>query len=140
MVAYNKAVYTFEHMAHPSTIYSVVYLIFIPLGHAAVSLLVFGWPEKYLFSLLSNSPIGLTALAIGAMLTAYLDRIHFEQTVEEFIRNNFTFSSMPPLADDPNHQSEFYSSLLVLVVTSIWSYVLSIYVNSPPKKSEKKEL
>jgi len=137
MYVYNTAV-THFHSVSSSTIYSILYLFFIPLGHATVSLLVFGWPERYIPSLMSNFPIGLTAIAIGGALTAYLDRIEFESRIEDFIRDNFTFSHMPARADE--EQSEFYSSIVVLVVTSIWTYVLSIYINSPPAKSDKKEL
>lgn len=115
--------------------YSIVYLIFIPIGHALVSLLVFGWPEKYFPSLMSNFPIGLTAIGIGGGLTAWLDSIEFNESVAEYIRSNYNFHSMPS-----GDEGEFYSSIVVLLVTSIWTYILSIYVNSPPEVSEKKEL
>jgi hypothetical protein len=137
MVAYNFAVDYFEKVA-ASTVYLVLYFIFIPIGHAMASVLVFGWPEKYASSLLSNFPIGLTAMAIGGALTAYLDRIDFNEIIEEWIRDNFTFSHMPPRT--AAEKSEFYSSLIVLVVTSLWTYVLSVYINTPQAKSEKKEL
>lgn len=142
MVVYNYAVAMFEHRAAVSTIYAIVYFVFIPLGHFFVSLLVFGWPERYVASLMSNFPIGLTAIAIGGLLTGYLDSMRFSDLVEEFIRDNFTFSKMPPrvAADEVDEESQFWSSLLVLIVTSIWTYVLSIYINSIPTKSEKKEL
>lgn len=142
MVAYNYAVMMFEHRVAVSTIYSIVYFIFIPLGHAFVSLLVFGWPDRYITSLMNNFPIGLTAIAIGGILTGYLDSIQFSDRVEDFIRNNFTFSKMPPrvAADEVDEESQFWSSLLVLTVTSMWTYVLSIFINSVPTNSEKKEL
>lgn len=141
MVVFNSAVVLLEHRMAVTTIYAVVYFVFIPLGHLFVSLLVFGWPERYISSLMSNFPIGLTALAIGGVLTGYLDEIHFSDRVDDFIMNHFTFHQMPPRgvsADDS--KNEFWSSLLVLVVTSLWTYVLSIYVNAAPTKSEKKEL
>jgi len=69
MLVYNYAVEYFDKIYTPSTIYSVVYLFFIPLSHLMVSLLVFGWPERYLKSLMSNFPIGLTAIAMGSALT-----------------------------------------------------------------------
>lgn len=141
MVIYNSAIFMFEHQVKVTTIYAIVYFVFIPLGHLSVSLLVFGWPEKYIASLMSNFPIGLTALAIGGVLTGYLDEIQFSDMVDEFIRDHFTFHQMPPrVSADRETNNEFWSSLLVLVVTSIWTYVLSIYVNSSPTKSEKKEL
>jgi hypothetical protein len=142
MVVYNSAVAMLEHKIAVTTIYSVVYLIFIPLGHLFGSILVFGWPDRYGASLMSNFPIGLTALAIGSVLTGYLEVIQFSERVDSYIRDNFTFSRMPPrvTADQEEYESEFWSSLLVLIVTSIWTYALSIYVNKAPTKSEKKEL
>jgi hypothetical protein len=137
IMLYNSAVTVFSTIAS-STIYSAVYFLFIPLSHAMNSLLVFGWPERYLPSLLSNFPIGLTAIAIGGGLTAYLDTREFNERIEEYIRDHFTFSRMP--AREPEEKSEFYSSLLVVVVTGLWTYVLSVYINSHPAKSEKKEL
>lgn len=142
MVVYNYAVSNFEHRIAVSTIYSIVYFVFIPLGHASGSILVFGWPEQYISSLMSNFPIGLTAIAIGGMLTAYLDAVHFSNRVDDFVRDNFTFSKMPPrlTADGIGEESQFWSSIIVLIVTSIWTYVLTLYINSIPTKSEKKEL
>jgi hypothetical protein len=134
MLVYNNAVERISSVA-PSTVYSIVYLFFIPLGHAMAALLVFGWPERYLPSLMSNFPIGLTGIAIGGGLTAYLDHIQFNESIVTYIRDYFTFSHMPQ-----RDEGEFYSSIAVLVVTSLWTYVLSVYINSPPTKSEKKEL
>eukprot|EP00977_Amphora_coffeiformis_P000854 scaffold184_cov179-Amphora_coffeaeformis.AAC.13 len=134
MLAYNWSIENISEIA-PPTMYSIVYLIFIPIGHAMVSLFVFGWPEKYFPSLMSNFPIGLTAIGIGGGLTAWLDSVKFNEMVAEYIRNNYRFSSMPS-----DNEGEFYSSIVVLVVTSLWTYILSIYVNAPPEMSEKKEL
>lgn len=141
MVVYNASVVRFSHRYHASTIYSVVYLLFIPVSHVLVSLLVFGWPARYLPSLMSNFPIGLTALAIGSLLTAYLDSIDFNYRIEEYIRDNYSFSKMPARPDEKKQEEdEFYSSILVLAVTSLWTYVLSVYINAPSTTSEKKEL
>jgi hypothetical protein len=144
MVAYNYAAIMFERTIAVSYIYSIVYFIFIPLGHACVSLFVFGWPERYIASLMNNFPIGLSAIVIGSALTGYLDSIHFTDTVDEFIRDNFIFSKMPPRLNadgiTETEESQFWSSLVVLFVTSLWTYALSIYVNTIPTKSEKKEL
>ena len=141
MIAYNNAVAYFIQYYAASTIYCVVYLIFIPFGHLTSNLLVFGWPEYYFQSLLSNFPIGLAAIVIGSLLTAYLDQIHFNQSVEEYVYDNWTFRKMPDQRLEAiNEKSEFYSSLVVLFVTSIWTYILSVWVNSQPTKSDKKEL
>jgi hypothetical protein len=145
MVAYNYAALMFERTIAVSTIYSIVYFIFIPLGHAFVSLFVFGWPENYLSSLLLNNfPIGLSAILIGSVLTGYFDSINFTEIVDEFMRDYFIFFKMPPLLNaegiTDGEKSQFWSSLVVLFVTSLWTYVLSIYANTIPTKSEKKEL
>ena len=137
MVIYNYAVSVFSTIP-ASTLYSVIYFFFIPLGHAMAALLVFGWPERYIPSLMSNFPIGLTAIALGGALTAYLDVIEFNERIEEYVRDNFTFSQMPARTAE-DKKSEFYASLLVLVVTSIWTYVLSVYINAPQTKSEKED-
>lgn len=149
MFIYNWGVLLLEKTSIPvTTIYAVVYLFYIPLNHFLVSILVFGWPEHYLGSLMNNFPIGLTAIALGSLLTGYLDRVRFSQMIDDFVFENLTFSKMPPLntVDDdaaagPHAvQSEFWSSLAVLFVTSVWTYILSIFVNQSPTKSEKKEL
>jgi hypothetical protein len=141
------------HTLSPSAIYSILYLIFIPISHAMACIFVFGWPERYLPSLLSNCPIGLCAMILGATLTAYLNSIQFNEMVveyleewAEYIRNNFTFHEMPRRGEDqPNgngngDEGQFYTSLAVLFVTNLWTYLSSLYVNSTPQKSEKKEL
>eukprot|EP00527_Entomoneis_sp_CCMP2396_P000400 CAMPEP_0198144584 /NCGR_PEP_ID=MMETSP1443-20131203/16661_1 /TAXON_ID=186043 /ORGANISM="Entomoneis sp., Strain CCMP2396" /LENGTH=319 /DNA_ID=CAMNT_0043807995 /DNA_START=77 /DNA_END=1036 /DNA_ORIENTATION=+ len=144
MVVYNTAVDKMP-MVQPPVTYAVVYFFFIPASHLMVSLLVFGWPQKrYLSSLISNFPIGMTALAIGGLLTAYLDQTGFNAYVaNNYIRDFLTFTSMPDRDARNTHdeEGEFYSSILVLIVTSVWTYVLSVYVNSrSPEKSHKKEL
>lgn len=139
MVAYNSAVIQFEEMATASTIYSVVYLIFIPVSHALISLLVFGWPERYLPSLMSNAPIGLTAIALGAMLTAYLDQIGFNKLAVDLISQGWTSLGYPSEPTPEEEKGEFYSSLLVLLITGVWTFVLSVVINAPSETSEKKE-
>lgn len=137
MIAYNAAIHSLQTIPAP-TIYSTVYLIFIPVQHVMSSLLVFGWPDRYVPSLMSNLPIGLTAIALGSAMTAYLDKYQFNEQIEDWIRNNFTFSHMP--ARTAAEKSEFYSSLLVLFATSLWTYILSLCINSPAAMSDKKEL
>eukprot|EP00535_Pseudo-nitzschia_heimii_P002584 CAMPEP_0197176982 /NCGR_PEP_ID=MMETSP1423-20130617/2746_1 /TAXON_ID=476441 /ORGANISM="Pseudo-nitzschia heimii, Strain UNC1101" /LENGTH=269 /DNA_ID=CAMNT_0042626451 /DNA_START=181 /DNA_END=990 /DNA_ORIENTATION=- len=158
MVAYNQAVVTFEKSVSSSTLYATVYLIFIPISHAIISLLVFGWPEHYVRSLMSNAPVGLTAIVLGAALTAYLDEIEFNVWVADAAmqyRNmlGYTIDSAgtaggkpttmqtPPVQNEASRGGgEFYSSLFVLIVTGIWTFVLSVMVNAPAESLEKKEL
>lgn len=149
MVAYNFAVVRFEHLAASSTIYATLYLIFIPVSHACISLLVFGWPERYVRSLMSNAPVGLTAIVLGAALTAYLDEIEFNRWVAEAVVEywrmlGYKVESLPPVEKEGSggggKSGEFYSSIFVLIVTGIWTFVLSVFVNAPQESLEKKEL
>mmetsp|Transcript_29252 Transcript_29252/g.62684 ORF Transcript_29252/g.62684 Transcript_29252/m.62684 type:complete len:188 (-) Transcript_29252:321-884(-) len=161
VVCYNAAVVQYEHTVSSSTIYAVVYLLFIPVNHAIISLLVFGWPERYIRSLMSNAPVGLTAIVLGAALTEYLDKIEFNGWVAEAVteywkmlgynnsnNNNTGDAAIDGRAATPsplkNEQSrgngEFYSSLFVLIITGIWNFVLSVMVNAPAESLEKKEV
>ena len=134
MTTYNLLVSTFEPMGYPaSTIYAVFYTLYIPVGHAMGSLIVFGWPEKYLPSLLANAPIGLTAMAIGTVLTGFLSNIGFNAMADDWI-SSLTGAEKPV----EEEEGEFYSSLVVMVATGVWCFVLSLYVNSE-KKTDVKE-
>ncbi len=127
MTGYNLSASTFEPMGYPaSTIYAVFYLCYIPVGHALQCLFVFGWPNDYAPSLMSNAPIGLTAMAIGTMLTGFLSKVKFNARAEDWISSTF---GMDP-KDDVDEGGEFYSSLVVMVATGVWGYVLSLYVNA----------
>jgi len=114
-----------NHETFPaSRIYSILYCCWIPIGHAITCSTVFGWPKQYFNSLMSNVPIGLAAMSIGTFLTGYLDRIHFDHKVEAF------FGQSHPYYE--GETGEFYSSLVVTVVTGIFSYLASSYVNASP--------
>mmetsp|Transcript_11555 Transcript_11555/g.16173 ORF Transcript_11555/g.16173 Transcript_11555/m.16173 type:complete len:201 (-) Transcript_11555:165-767(-) len=139
MVLYNTAIEKFAHMYPASSIYAIVYFFYIPIGHALSSLLVFGWPAAYVQNLLSNYPIGLSSIVIGSACTAYLDKIKFNATAEQFVE---TYIMAKPATEiDEDDSGEFYSSLVVVVITGIYAYLGSVYVNSQPKATdEKKEL
>lgn len=142
MVMYNEAVKYLGNLYVPSTLYAATYLVFIPIQHAMASTMVFGWPDRYLPSLTSNVPIGLTAIALGAWLTAYLDKVDFDETVESLLVN-MGLVKLPTQNDNKppkESSSEFYTSLFVLVVTSLWSFILSVLVNTPADTPDKKEL
>lgn len=138
MVMYNEAVRHFEHEASSSTIYAIVYLCFIPISHAIISLLVFGWPERYIRSLCSNAPVSLSAIALGASLTWYLDKVDFNVWVAEAETEYRRMLNLN--LEERKEGDEFYSSLFVLLVTGIYTFVLSVIVNSPAESHEKKEL
>ena len=151
MVLYNGVVHLYGTVYAPSILYSIVYFFVIPISHVLSLGLVFGWPPshgKYVSSLLSNYPIGVTAIALGATCTAYLDRMEFNERAEEFLQTYVRFLVFWPHVDNNTHddeKGEFYSSLVVMVITSVWSYVLSVAVNTPSAKEKailpvKKEL
>jgi len=142
MVMYNEAVEQLGNIYVPSTLYAATYLVFIPIQHAMASTMVFGWPDRYLPSLTSNVPIGLTAIALGAWLTAYLDQVDFDESVESLLVNMGLTKLPTPNDNKPpeENSSEFYTSFFVLVVTSIWSFLLSVLVNTPGETPDKKEL
>ena len=128
------SVMTFEPMGYPaSTIYAAFYTAYIPIGHLLTCLFVFGWPADYLPSLMANAPIGLTAMAIGTGLTGFLSKVGFNATVEDWI--SVTFGTEPP---DNEQEGEFYSSLVVMVATGVWCFVLSLYVNAEKEPAEQK--
>ena len=136
MTTYNLLVNTFEPMGHPaSKIYAIFYTLYIPVGHALTSLFVFGWPEKYLPNLMANAPIGLTAMAIGTALTGFLSKIGFNSMAEDMISSVL---GQEKASSSGEEEGEFYSSLVVMVATGLWSVVLSFVVNSD-KKTDVKE-
>lgn len=143
ILGFNACVEAFESEALPaSRVYSLFYLAYIPVGHAINSLLVFGWPRPYLPNLLSNAPIGLTAMALGTALTGYFDRAGFEGIADRFLIDNFSFLGFDEPGPD-EERGEFYSSIAVTVLTGVWSYVLAMWVNSSEpgsKKDPRKEL
>lgn len=139
MIMYNSAIPRLDRYIAASTIYALVYFLFIPISHALCCLIVFGWPQEYLKSLLSNFPIGLSAIVIGAAFTAYLDNIRFEVMADDFVRLHIT--NTPHIeTDDIEELGEFYSSLVIMAITGVWTYVISVMVNTPASEPHKKEL
>ncbi|CAB9530661.1 expressed unknown protein [Seminavis robusta] len=144
LTGFNACVTAFESTPSvtASHIYAGFFCCFIPVSHALTCLLVFGWPTgHYVSSLAANAPIGLTAMALGTVATGYFDSIHLEHKIDQFLLENGIVSQPEP----DEERSEFYSSLVVMVITGIWSFVLSVYVNSSSStttatKDDKKEL
>ena len=116
-----------------STIYAIFYLLYIPVGHLMNCLFVFGWPSNYLPSLLSNYPIGITSMMLGATATGWLAKIDFDSTVFGFIQDNLIFLVGKQELVKEEVQGT-YSGIVVLVLTSLWTFVLTSMVMAPPKK------
>ena len=68
--------------------------------------------------------------------------MNFNERVEDFIRQYLP--AIAKVSTDEDEKGELYSSLLVLVITSVWGYTLSVMVNSPAlqkhEDKDKKEL
>ena len=58
------------------------------------------------------------------------------EKAENFLYNNFA-SVMGPRATDDEEGGELYSSLAVSIITGLWSFILSMLINAPPKKKNK---
>mmetsp|Transcript_258 Transcript_258/g.274 ORF Transcript_258/g.274 Transcript_258/m.274 type:complete len:214 (-) Transcript_258:230-871(-) len=128
----------FHETYSASSIYSFSSFIFIPIGHATSSLTVFGWPDKYFQNLAMNAPIGVSATLIGSLSTEYLDRVGFDSVCYGALRS--VISSLDKQEDDGD-DGNIFSTILVMIVTGIWGYLLSNFVNSNPKpKKIDKEL
>ena len=113
-------------------IYAVCYSIFIPINHAIVSLLVFGWPTQYVPSLATNIPQSVSAMLLGTILIGYFETIQLEQQIDQFLVR----SGIVTVADEPR---ELYCSILVMIITGIWSYLLAQYANNTEKKKTNKK-
>ena len=106
------------------------------------SLLVFGWPltkKLYVTSLMSNVPIGLSTMVLGSVCTSFLTKMDFDTFVYEWL-SRFTFVVKDE--EEEGGGGDFYSCMLVMVLTGVWSFVLTNIVNSTPssKVNDKKEL
>ena len=44
---------------------------------------------------------------------------------------------MGPRGTDDEEGGELYSSLAVSIITGLWSFILSMLINAPPKKKNK---
>ncbi|KAL3945895.1 MAG: hypothetical protein SGBAC_000046 [Bacillariaceae sp.] len=87
-----------------------------------------------------NTPIGVTAIILGAVLTEYLDENDFNKLADDVIAKNWNYLGYEVEIVPEKDKGEFYSSLLVLFVTGIWTYFLSVFVNSSVESTHKKEL
>jgi len=85
-----------------------------------------------------NAPIGVSATLIGSLSTEYLDRVGFDSVCYGALRS--VISSLDKQEDDGD-DGNIFSTILVMIVTGIWGYLLSNFVNSNPKpKKIDKEL
>ena len=74
-------------------------------------------------------------MVIGTALTGFLSKIEFNALAEDWISSIFG----TPQHDHSEEEGEFYSSLVVMVATGVWCYVLGQIVNAE-KPAEKKKV
>mmetsp|Transcript_39040 Transcript_39040/g.79610 ORF Transcript_39040/g.79610 Transcript_39040/m.79610 type:complete len:173 (-) Transcript_39040:187-705(-) len=135
MAFYNWAYASFQTIASASRIFSVVQFMCIVVNHALNMGIVFGWPENYVSSLMSNMPVGLVSLALGAFCMEKLEEASFDEKVNDWLGD--------AKSDNDDQKGGFYASLVVMLVTGIFNYVALNIVNSSPvgkKQDGKKEL
>lgn len=135
MTSLYLATAAFKESYPVSTIYSVVSMLCLPIGHAVSSLVVFGWPKPYLPNLLMNLPIGISATAVGTFCTGLLNNIEFDLKCIQILQ----YVSLMVLEEE-QESGNMFSSVLVMIITGLWGYVLSVYVNGAPSKKHDKEL
>ena len=136
LTGYQTSLQLFEPMGYvPSTIYAVFYMCYIPVGHLLTCLFVFGWPTPYLPSLLSNVPIGLTSMTLGTAATGYLDANGFDARVYFFLQDYLPFMVSKEELVKEDVQGT-YSGIAVMILTGVWTFVLTSMVMAPPKKKK----
>ena len=137
LVFYSVSLTVFKNHP-PAKIYTVCNILMLPIGHANSSMLVFGWPEHYLPNLLMNAPIGLSATFIGTVCTGMLDKMNFDAMVNGLLKGIFMSESSE---NENDGDGQFFTSIFVMIITGIWSFILSNIVNAPKKeKKGDKEL
>ena len=137
LVFYSTALTVFSNQP-AAKIYTISNICMLPIGHATSSLLVFGWPKHYFSNLCMNAPIGLSATFIGTVCTGILDKMKFDAIVSGIVRGLFLLEASE---DDSDGAGQFYTSILVMIITGLWSFILSTVVNAPKKdKKGEKEL
>jgi len=132
MVSLWMATTSFKHAYSTSTIYTVINLSMIPIGHAVSSLIVFGWPQKYIQNLCINAPIGLAGTFLGSILTELLDRIGFDSACYKVL-------SSLSILEESAEAGNMFTSILVMIITGLWAYILSNLVNGSSKEETKKQ-
>jgi len=115
-----------------STIYSLSSILYLPIGHAVTSLIVFGWPKPYLTNLLMNVPIGMSGTAIGSLCTGMLVSYNFDAKIIGLLQ---TLNLVALQREEEHEDGQAYTNIMVIIITGIWGYILSVMVNdSKPKK------
>ena len=129
-VIYSTAVQKLDGIVEPARIYSFLYMFMMFVGHGMGALLVFGWPDRYWPSFLSNAPIGIVGMLIGTTLTVFLTWIQYDTMIINLIK---TYAPIVPVKE----QGDLYSSLLVMGVTNMWTFAAANYINKQQPSKAK---
>ena len=140
LMVYNMALSALKEFYDAGIIFSVVQFGCIILNHFLNVGIVFGWPDNYLTSLLSNMPVGLTSLALGAWLAGTLERNQFDFQIK------FGLGLLAEGEEDL--AGGLLASIAVMSVTGVYNYIVLNLINNPKSgneedektKKEKKEL
>jgi len=126
LLMHENAISAFEATYDKVTIYAGVSACFTPLSHLINVLLVFGWPANYVSSLVSMIPVQISNVIIGSFATKTLEQMNFDDKAKVFFeRFNIT-------------NTFDMSSVVILVVTGVWSFALTTFMMSAgPKKKSK---
>jgi hypothetical protein len=124
VVLYNVTVELLRGIATPARIYSILDVLMMFVGHGMGCLIVFGWPDQYCTNFMNNTPVGIIGMIIGTSLTAYLTTVHFNDRMIDWIKTDFTIL---PVRED----GDVYTSLVVLTVCNVWTFVAANVVNRP---------
>lgn len=127
IAAFNMALNAFQEVTSASVVFAVVQFFCIILNHFLNVGIVFGWPDHYLTSLMTNMPVGITSLMLGAGLTSKLDEWDFDAMVNEFLQRD-------AISED-GQKGGFWVSIAVMTATGIFNYIALNIVNST--KDEK---
>ena len=134
LVAYNSTLGVLQGAYPASTVFAVVQFFCIIINHWLNVSLVFGWPDDYLTSLMANTPVGLSSLALGAVTTGYLEGIEFDVWLAEQVWF---------LNPEEAVVGGLATSIVVMTLTGVYCYVALNLVNSSSGKTmtdDKKEL
>jgi len=114
----------YETSYHKGTIYALASAINAPISHLLNCLFVFGWPAQYFTSLLSMVPVQISNILVGTILTSCMETIEFQDNANKFLQK---------LNIDNSYD---LSPIAVMVIGSMWSYMVTNMVMSIPEKKK----
>ena len=124
---YHTAVLSFHPRYDLASIFAVVSFGYTPIGHIVTLLITFGWPPNYWKSFLANYSVNLVNVGMGSACAGVLEWMDFNYRVEAVVQ---TITGGWHLRYLDTKQGGIYSSIAITILTGIFMYVASNYVNS----------